>query len=144
MIYNLNDPFQQQQAKTRFETLLKRGAVIDLTERRQRTLAQNAYLHVCISFMALQLGETTEYVKRNYYKLHCNRDIFLRQRYDTILGRDVQYLRSSADLTPEETTTTIERFRNFAAELGYYIPSADEHKLVLAMQVETERARPYI
>lgn len=39
----------------------------------------------------------------------------------------------------------IERFRNWAAgEAGIYIPSPDEHRLVLQMEAEAERAGKFV
>ena len=60
------------------------------------------------------------YVKRNYYKILCNEDTFVREREDKFLGR-IKYLRSSSDLDSAEMSLTIERFRNFSsAQCGIY------------------------
>lgn len=84
-----------------------------------------------------------EYVKRNYYKILCNKDTFVREREDKFLGK-IKYLRSSADLDSSEMSLTIERFRNFASAQGIYIPSADEERLIQLMEIEVEQNKPYI
>ncbi len=145
MRYDLSDTFQAQQARTRLETLIRRGSRVDIAEKRARSLSQNAYLHVCIAWFGLQVGETAEEVKRLYYKEHCSPDIFVREKDDKVLGRRVKWLRSSASLTTEEMTLSIERFRNFAAsEAGVYIPEAGEHAFLARMEDEVERARAYV
>lgn len=84
-----------------------------------------------------------EYVKRNYYKILCNKDTFVREREDKFLGK-IKYLRSSADLDSAEFSLTIERFRNFAGAQGIYIPSPEEYRLVQLMEIEIEQNKFYI
>ena len=99
MLYDGSNPLHARQAEARLRKLLDGGRVFELTERKPgRSSSQNRYLHVCLAFFGCQTGETAEYVKRNYYKLLCNRDIFLREREDRYLGR-IRYLRSSATST---------------------------------------------
>ncbi len=144
MLYDLSDVFQLRQASTRLDTLARRGAVVELTEKRARTLSQNAYLHVCIAYLALRLGETTDYVKRYYFKMYCNKETFLRRKYDQHLKSDVAYMRSSADLSSEEMAVAIDRFRNWAASIGEYIPSSGEHAAIQQMQIEIQRNTQYL
>ena len=145
MRYDLADTFQQQQARTRLEHLIAKHTVVDITEKRARSLQQNAYLHVCIAYVALQLGETIEYVKEHYYKRHCSPDVFVRTKYDPLIDKQTEYLRSSATLSKEEMTITIERFRNFASQVaGIYLPSGEEHAALLQMQNEIERNSQYL
>lgn len=142
MRYDLSDPFQRQQAQTRFAVLQERGSTIELSEKRVRTLQQNAYLHVCIAYLAQQLGEQADYVKRAYFKTECNADLFLRRRRDERLGREISYLRSSSELTKEEMSIATDRFRDWASQAcGVYIPSAEEKEFVSRMQTEVERGR---
>ena len=119
--------------------------MFELTEKKpQRSLNQNKYLHVCLAYLGCQIGETMEYVKRNYYKILCNKDTFVREREDKFLGR-LKYLRSSSDLDSTEFSLTIERFRNFAsAQCGIYIPSPDEERLIQLMEIEIEQHINYI
>ena len=122
----------------------KEQKVFELTEKKpQRSLSQNKYLHICLSYFGCQIGETMEYVKRNYYKILCNKDTFVREREDKFLGK-IKYLRSSADLDSAEMSLTIERFRNFAGAQGIYIPSREEDRLVQWMEIETEQNKFYI
>lgn len=125
MKYDGVNPLHAQQARSKLERLIKERKVFELTEKKpKRSLNQNKYLHVILAYFGCQIGETMEYVKRNYYKILCNKDTFVRERDDKYLGK-IKYLRSSADLDSAEFSLTIERFRNFASAQGVYIPSPE-------------------
>lgn len=145
MQYDGSNPLHAQQAKAKLEKLIKEQKVFELTEKKpKRSIQANKYLHVILAYFGCQIGETMEYVKRNYYKILCNKDTFVREREDKFLGK-IKYLRSSADLDSSEMSMTIERFRNFAsAQCGIYIPSPEEERLIHLMEIEVERNKIYI
>lgn len=145
MLYNLSSPLDVQNARTRLEMLVKRGCTIELSEKKaKRSLSQNRYLHLLLSYFASQTGNTLEWVKQQYYKKLCNPDLFIGEREDLFLGR-VKYVRSSADLRTDEMNLSIERFRNWsAAEAGIYLPEATSEAEIAALQVEVERYKTYL
>lgn len=145
MKYDGANPLHVQQARAKFEKLIKERKVFELTEKKpQRSIQANKYLHVCLAYLGCQIGETMEYVKRNYYKILCNKEIFVREREDKFFGK-TKYLRSSADLDSAEMILTIERFRNWAsAECGVYLPIPDEERLLQLMEIEIDRNKNYI
>ena len=145
MVYNLNQPLDVQNAKTRLELLIKRGCIVELTEKKpKRTLNQNAYLHLLLGYFASQTGNTLEWVKQQYYKKLCNPDIFIGERDDLFLGR-VKYVRSSADLRTDEMNLSIERFRNWSAsEAGIYLPEATSEAELASLAIEVERYKTYL
>ncbi len=145
MIYNLSDSLEREQFTTRAKFLLERGTVVELTEKKQRTLNQNAYLHAALGFFALQVGLPMQEVKEVYFKATCNPDLFTRTRQDKILGGERDYLRSTKDLTKEELSIAIDRFLKFASEkAGIYIPPSDEYIAVQRMQYEVQRNQKYL
>ena len=84
-------------------------------------------------------------MKDFYFKETVNPDIFVRTRQDKILGIERKYLRSTADISKEEMSVAIDRFLSWASSTaGIYIPSAEEHKAVVRMQYEVERAKRYM
>ena len=145
MIYNLHSPLECDNARFRLEALIKRGGVVEITEKKpKRSINQNNYLHLCLAYFAAQTGNTLEWVKQQYYKKLCNPDIFIGERYDQYLGK-VKYVRSSAELTTQEMTESIERFRNWSAsEAGIYLAEPNEDARLAAMQVEVERYKQYL
>lgn len=144
-LYNTCNDLQREQFLARAQVLAKKGAIVELSEKKpKRSLQSNKYLHVILSYFASQYGETMEYVKRNYYKFLCNRDMFVRERTDEFLGH-LSFLRSSADLSQEEMNTSIERFRNWSAmEAGIYLPAPDEKDMLVECEVEIEKNKNFI
>nr|DAE17950.1 MAG TPA: NinB recombination protein [Siphoviridae sp. ctr8v12] len=145
MRYDGSNELHAGQARAKLEKLIKDKKIFDLTEKKpQRSIQANKYLHVCLSYFGCQIGETMEYVKRNYYKILCNPDTFIREREDKYLGR-VKYLRSSSELDSSEFALTVDRFRNWcASNAGVYIPSPDEERLIQLMELEVERNKEFI
>lgn len=143
--YDLSNPLQAEQFKLRANRLFSQKTVVELSEKKPgRTIRQNKYLHLILAYFASECGCTAQWVKREYFKKLVNPETFIRESEDRFMGR-VKYLRSSAELTTEEMTLAIERFRNWASqEAGIYIPSSDEPRLIRAMEVEVERNRKYL
>lgn len=137
MLYDCNSPLDRAALLDRAARLAQAGAVVELTEKRQRSLSQNAYLHVIISYFAARYGESPEYVKHEYFKLLVNPDIFVTgYATDRLSGRRHAAVRSSASLTVEETTRAIDRFRDWAAQkAGVYLPTPSDHAALLQCQV---------
>lgn len=145
MILDLSNPLHVEQLRTRVETLIKKGTIVELTEKKiVRTSSQNRYLHSLLGYLAVEMGCTLQWVKEKYYKEYVNSDIFVIEIKDDYIGK-TKFIRSSASLTTDEMTTSIERLRNWASEeAGIYLPSADEHKLVQLMEMEVQRNKQYI
>ena len=70
MIYDLHNPLDRERLKKRIGRLLDgESAIVELTEKKpQRSRAQNSYLHLLLGELALQTGNTIEWVKVEYYK----------------------------------------------------------------------------
>lgn len=146
MLYDLQNELQAESFKARCNALFKKKGIVELTEKKpQRSLRQNAYLHAALGYFGLQFGYKLEEVKNWYFKDACNPELFVRYKDDGLTGTQRKVLRSSAELTTEEMTLAIERFRNWAADVaGVYIPSPDEHRLVEQMEIEAQRGRMYL
>lgn len=142
----MKDSLSREQFLTRANSLAAKGdGIVELKEKRQRTLKQNAYCNVIIAYFALQVGMTTQEVKDVYFKTTCSPDIFVRSRYDNFLGCERQYLRSTRDINKEEMTTAIDRFLKWVSSTaGIYIPSSDEYIATQRMQYEVQRNNRYL
>ena len=143
MLYDLASELDRQRATKRWEYLLQRKAVVDLTEHVQRTNSQNAYLHVLLGLLAMEFGERIEYVKQNYYKELVNPALFVVRKDDRFMGQRVE-LRSSRDLTKEEMTESIDRLKVWAAEQGIFLPNADEKEFLARIEAEMRRNAKYL
>ncbi|OUP37222.1 recombination protein NinB [Bacteroides sp. An19] len=145
MRYDGKNELHAAQARARLEKLISDRKTFEITEKKQqRSISQNAYLHVILSYFACQTGNTMEWVKREYYKKLVNPSLFIREKEDRFLGK-VKYLRSSADLDTGEFSLSIDRFRNWSSEAsGIYLPSPDEIRLISLMEMEIERNKEFI
>ena len=113
--------------------------ILELTEKRARSLQANKYLHLMLSKFALEYGYTLDEVKTHFYKVTVNPDIYIRERVDKFSGEIYKYVRSSAELTSDEMSKSIEAFREFwLEEGGYRFPSSDEYIALLHIQHDVE------
>lgn len=124
MTYDLSDPLHRKRFLSRARRLADRGRTVELTERTSRSVQQNRYAHVLIRAMALETGVPEAYAKEVYFKRMANAPLFVRRTKDAISGAEVEWLRSSADLTQEEAALALDRFRDWAAGEGYWLPEA--------------------
>lgn len=141
MRYDGSNPLHAEQSRLRLEKFIKDGKIFDLTEKSPiRSLNQNSYLWAALGYWGLQTGYTKDEAEA-YYK-DINRDIY--HRHKVIAGVEVDYIRHTYELDKNEMSITIDRFRNWAAANGIYIPSPDDHRQVLLMEMEVERNKQYL
>ena len=145
MWYDFSNPFDCERAKTRLQSLIKKQSPsVEIIEHRQRSGPQNRYLHVCIDIVALETGNTMDYVKVNYFKAHVNPEIFVEESFDKRVGHNVPHFRSSRDLNKEEMTTAITRFRNWASGIGIYIPSPEEEFMLRQAEARIKQNKEFL
>lgn len=143
MQYNLATELDQERFVNRANALLNKGVVVELTEKTFRSPNQNRYLHLLIGIIAMDTGVGLEYAKREYFKKLVNRDIFVIKKSDRFAG-EVEDLRSSADLTIEEMSMAIDRFKRWGAENGFYMPNPEDTALLKEIEIEMGRLKMYL
>jgi hypothetical protein len=143
MQYDLANQLQRQTFITRCKALLDKGVVVDLAERSFRSRNQNSYLHLLIGVVAMETGTTVAYAKEWYFKRLCNKDLFVTTRADRYAGQ-VELVRSSADLTQEEMSMAIDRFKRWGSENGIYMPSPGDESLLREIAIEMGRNKAYL
>lgn len=114
------------------------------TKHKKRTRNQNSYLHLILSWVAIEMGETLEYIKTEYFKEIINYEIFKYERTNPKTGEKRNCLRSSADLDTKQMTIAIERFRNHFSQHGIYIPSANEKGFLDHIEQQIEQYKHYL
>ena len=144
MIYDLNKPLDRDRFATRVQHLMDRSAMVEMTEKAYRTGNQNRYLHALIGAVALEVGETLDYVKRAYYKTTANYSLFVIAKEDKLLGEQVTVLRSSADLTKEEMNASITRFKIWAAKEGIYLPEPEDADRLKEIEYQIAKYEKYL
>lgn len=143
MQYDLANDLQRQTFITRCKALLDKGVVVDLAERSFRSRNQNSYLHLLIGVVAMETGTTVAYAKEWYFKRLCNKDLFVTTRADRYAGQ-VELVRSTADLTQEEMSMAIDRFKRWGSENGIYMPSPGDESLLREIAIEMGRNKAYL
>lgn len=144
MIFNLSNRYEQDKFKEYVNKLYSDRAVVEVKKKfPNRTLKQNSYLHVILSYFGAEFGYDLRYVKDEIFKRMVNAELFVVKR-ETKYGKEYETLRSSSDLSTSEMTAAIERFRNWsAAEGGLYIPSPDEKEAIVYAQQQVEKVMLY-
>lgn len=145
MIYNLRNEYELPKFREQVEKMIRQGQVVELKRKNPtRSLAQNSYLHLLISYFASEYGCTTDEAKVDFFKRTCNRELF----EETVInkrGNEVKRLRSTSSLTTGEMTLAIDRFRNWSAsEAGIYLPSANDTSFIVHAQQEIEKNQEYL
>ena len=145
MRFNLNNEYERVSFKEYIISLLKKGGIVEVNRKApQRSLKQNAYLHVILGYFASEYGVSIEEAKCDFFKRQCNKELFEREGVNR-KGKSVKFLRSSADLSSAEMTLAIERFRNWSASVAeIYIPAPHEEEFLEHCRKMMERDREFI
>lgn len=144
MLYDLKNPLDRERFKRRCNALFKKQGIVELSEKTIRSNQSNKYLHTLLGYLAIETGNTLEYVKEVFYKRAANKDIFVRIKDDELLGQ-TEYLRSSASLSQEEFSTSIDRLRDWSSQVaGIYLPSPNEEQFLASIEVEMSRYKQWI
>ena len=146
MIYDLNTDIDRARFERRVVALQEKRVLVELSEKKpRRTHPQNAYLHLLIGEFAMQTGNTLDWVKQEYFKRHCNAELFVRRRTDDLTHKEVEVLRSSRDLDTGEMTTAIDRFKQWAAmECGIDLPDAEDKEWLGYIEREMQHQRQWL
>ena len=145
MLFNLQNEYDVPKFKEYVNKLFLERAIVEVKKKNpNRTLAQNAYLHLLLGFFGCEYGCSLEEAKIDFYKRTCNKDLYERVKVNK-QGKEVKFLRSSAELSTAEMTLSIDRFRNWSSSVaGIYLPAANEHQMLIHIQQEMERNKEFI
>lgn len=143
MKYDLSQDLDRNRYETRSRLMLERRAFVEFGEIVSRTLSQNNYQHLLIGVVALETGEPFDYVKEQYFKRMVNAPYFVVEKRDPYLG-DTEVLRSSRDLTKEEMSIAIDRWKRWGNQEGFYMPEPGDKELLRRIQIEMGRNEKYL
>ena len=143
MLYDLASPADIERLRLKVESDIKRKAVVEYTRKEQRTSNQNRYLHLILGVVAMETGNDLQFTKEQYFKRLVNPALFVKWKQDAIAGK-VAYLLSSRDLTTEQMSEAIDRFKRWAAENGIYIPDQEDAARLQDIEIQMARMRRYL
>lgn len=139
MIYDTSKSLERNQFIEKAKFLVEKGKRVELkVKHSRRSISQNSYLHLILTWFGLEVGLTMEEVKQDIFKKLVNSNIFYDGEVENkIPGVVIERWRSTASLDKSELTLAIDRFRNFSSlECGIYLPEPSD--LVGLQQLENE------
>lgn len=144
MILDLNKEIDLARFDAKVSAVRERRSVVSIEEKRNRTYRQNNYLHLILGVVAMESGEDSlKYVKEEYFKKMVNPDIFCIEKDDKYLGK-VRRTLSSAEITAEQMSVAIDRFKRWAASEGIYLPDPEDGARLREIEMELDRMKSYI
>ncbi len=146
MWYNATKEIDVQRAIERIKYFIKHEKTFELTEKKHiRSISQNSYLHLILSWYALEYGETLEYIKQEVFKKFVCKDLFYYEHINRKTGEVRDGFRSTADLNTQEMTTAIQMFRDFSVkQAGIYLPEPRDLALLNEIQIEVNNNKQYL
>ena len=137
MKFNFAIESEIARARTYFQQLVEKQSLAEVEKiSPKRSLNQNSYLHLLLQAFGAHFGYTLEESKLIYKEI--NKDIYAYEKK----GRT--FYRSSAELTKEEMTKTIDRFREKSAEAGYPLPLATDKEWLMSIENAIEQTKHYL
>lgn len=146
MIFDSKKELDRKRAADRIKHFFDKGKTFELTEKKERrSIRQNSYLHLILSWFALEYGETLEYVKQEMFKKQINKDLFAGEYANRTTGEIRFEWKSTKELDTGQMTTAIDRFRNYASkEAGIYLPEPKDLALLREIENEIENKKQYL
>lgn len=140
MIYNSKFEADRIKAKDRLEWIFKTEKRFELLVKRdRRTEKQNRYLHLLLSYFAIEYGETLDYIKLEIFKKIVNPDVFKSEHVNKKTGEVREDWLSTAKTDTKVLSTCIDRFRNWSLkEADIYLPTPNEKEFLDHIQNEIE------
>lgn len=139
MLYNAAKSIDINRANERLRFLIDNKRKFELKEKKPiRSVSQNSYLHLILSWFGLEHGYTLEEVKQEIFKKIVNPTIFYDGEANGLVK--IQRWRSTADLDKGEMNLAIDRFRNYSSvEAGTYLPEPSDLAHLQEIKNEIEK-----
>ena len=138
MIYDLSTPIGINQAQGRFRFLLEKKCKIDITEKRsKKTISQNNYIHLIMSYFGSQIGFTNAEVKQfvktlNHETFHYNK-------------KGLDLYRSFSELDKMDLSIVTNKFIEYAQnEVGISLPDPSDQPYIDECMNEVEKNQSYL
>lgn len=144
VLYDTSNPLDKANFMLRAKKLAESGKIVELAEKKpRRTLSQNNFLWLCLSYWGCQTGYTKEEAETIYKNV--NRELYYTHK--VIAGVEIEYIRHTYELDTAEMTASIEKWRNWSAmndACPVYIPSPEDYQLIQQMEVEISKNNEFI
>lgn len=138
MIYDSNNKSDCLKAIEYLKKIISKGKKFELKVKHpKRTISQNNYLHLILTWFGIETGYTLEEVKQDILKKIVCPELFYEGEHGPL---KVERFRSTASLDTAEMTLVIDRFRNWASiEFNIYLPEPDDLALIEKLEIEISK-----
>ncbi|MBS3993157.1 MAG: hypothetical protein KGZ87_05530 [Bacteroidetes bacterium] len=146
MIYNPINEIDVQRSVDKLKYFIEKKKVFELKQKQvSKTYPQLKYVHLIMGWFALEYGETVEYIKLEYFKKLVNPEIFEYEFINRKTGEIRTEYKSLADVTKDELTLAINRFRDYASkEAGIYLPEPSDLTIMQQIEIELTNNKQYL
>lgn len=146
MIYNPTNEIDAQRSIEKLKYFIKKKKVFELRQKQvSKTYPQIKYVHLIMGLFALEYGETLEYIKLEYFKKLVNPEIFEYEFINRKTGEIRKEYKSLADVTKDELTLAINRFRDYSSkEAGIYLPEPSDLAIMQQIEIELTNNKQYL
>lgn len=129
-IHYPNDTYVYQELKSAFSDGDK--VTVEIKSRRKpRSLAANAYLHLCLQMIADETGNSLDSVKSTVKAMYAKKpllDVDGEPIYDKATGEQAMYIQDTKDMSSAEAFDFTEKVRVFAMDfVGLILPLPEEN-----------------
>ncbi|MCC9016964.1 hypothetical protein [Flavobacterium lipolyticum] len=140
MLYNPEKPIDVKRAVEKFNFFVKHNKVFELSAKKvPKTYPQLKYVHLIMSWFAWEYGESVEYIKLEFFKKLVNPTIFKYEFVNRKSGEIRDEYKSLADLTKDELSIAIDRFRDYSSkEAGIYLPEPSDLAFMRELEIQVK------
>lgn len=142
--YELNKPTDLDKFYRYCKQLIKAGRFVELKTLENRSSNQNRYLHLLLGWFSASFGYSLAHTKLRFFKKVSNKEIFFVDTVNKKTGEVYTDIRSTADLTTLEMTLSIDRFRDYSAKNGLYLPEPNEIQYLTEIEKELDLVKQYL
>ena len=142
--YDLSKPIRISQFEKRIKALMAKNCFVELREITIRSLSQNNYLHLILSFYGLEFGYSLNYVKRNIFKALINPTMFIVEKVNEKNGEVYKDLLSTSEISKTDMIIAIDRFKDHSAKGGLVLPDPSNLIYLRDIAEEIEMAKRYL
>jgi hypothetical protein len=144
MFFDASNELDRKRAEERFEWIIENQKRFEMKVKNpRRSIPQNSYLHLILTWFGVEFGYTLEEVKQDIFKKEVNVDIFYQGQVGQLI--EIPRWKSTADIDTKEMTLAIDRFRDFSSQNGCYLPQPGEMDLINEMerQLQNQNIKQY-
>lgn len=146
MIYNPKKEADITRAIEKIKYFIQKGQPFELKRMQEKkSLRQNNYFHLILGWFAFEYGEPAQYVKQEIIKKIICPEVFRTEFTNKVTGEVRIDWRSFANISKDETTYVINKFRDYSSkQAGIYLPIPEEKDFLKEIEIQLKNNQQYL